>query len=159
MDRKPKPVAAAASATPAATADASTNGPAQTVPTSEAADASPETATGAVGTELAAETVLVNDAPSHMPLPQPELAAAAVAPPVVQEPVPLATEEPAAPAEPADLAPAGDVTPAENKPAEEAIIEVWRTAGRVARGAHPPRRQQRAHEAAIAGPGARVLGT
>jgi ATP-dependent RNA helicase SUPV3L1/SUV3 len=151
MDRKPKPVEAAASAAPAATADASTNAPPQTVPTSEAADASPETATGAVGTEFAAETVLVNDAPSHTPLPQPELAAAEVAPPLVQEPVPLATEEPPAPAEPADLAPAGDATPAENKPAEEPIIEVWRPAGRFERRPHRPRRQQRSQQAQIAG--------
>jgi ATP-dependent RNA helicase SUPV3L1/SUV3 len=160
MDRKPKPVEAAASAAPAVTADASTNAAAQTVPTSEAADASPETATGTVGTELAAETILVNDAPSHTPLPQPELAAAEVAPPLIQEPVPLATEEPAAPAEAADLAPAGDATPAENKPVEEpAFIEVWRPAGRFERRPHRPRRQQRSQQAQIAGPEPGVVAT
>jgi ATP-dependent RNA helicase SUPV3L1/SUV3 len=160
MDRKPKPVEAAASAAPAVTADASTNAAAQTVPTSEAADASPETATGTVGTELAAETILVNDAPSHTPLPQPELAAAEVAPPLVQEPVPLATEEPAAPAEAADLAPAGDATPADNKPVEEpAFIEVWRPAGRFERRPHRPRRQQRSQQAQIAGPEPGVVAT
>src|SRR5262247_2237181 len=84
MDRKPKPVEATASTAPAATSDASANMAAQTVPTSEAADASPETAaTETVGTEPAAETVLVNDAPSHTPLPQPELAAGEIAPPLV----------------------------------------------------------------------------
>jgi ATP-dependent RNA helicase SUPV3L1/SUV3 len=160
MDRKPKPVEAAASAAPAATADASTNAAAQTVPTSEAADASPETETGTVGTELAAETVLINDAPSHTPLPQPELAAAEATPPLVQERVPLATEEPAAPAEAAELAPAGDATPAENKPVEEpAFIEVWRPAGRFERRPHRPRRQQRSQQAQIAGPEPGVVAT
>src|SRR4029453_12920924 len=108
MDRKPKPVEAAASAVLAVTPDSSASAAVQTVPTNEAADASPEAAaTETIDTEPAAEAVLVNDAPSPTPLPQPELAAAEAAPPLVQEPVPLATE-PAVPADAADVAPAAD---------------------------------------------------
>jgi ATP-dependent RNA helicase SUPV3L1/SUV3 len=158
MDRKPKPVEAAASAPPAATCDASTNTAAQ--PTNEAADASPNAAAaGTVGTEPAAEIIPVNDA-SHTPWPQPELAAAEAAPPLVQESVPLATEEPAAPTEAAGIAPAADSMPAEKKPIEEpAFIEVWRPAGRFERRPHRPRRQQRPQQAQIAGPEPGVAAT
>jgi ATP-dependent RNA helicase SUPV3L1/SUV3 len=160
MDRKPKPVEAAASAVPAVTPDSSASAAVQTVPTNEAADASPEAAaTETIDTEPAAEAVLVNDAPSHTPLPQPELAAAEASPPLVQEPVPLATE-PAAPAEAAGIAPAADSVPAENKPAEEpAFIEVWRPAGRFERRPHRPRRQHRPQQAQIAGPEPGVAAT
>jgi ATP-dependent RNA helicase SUPV3L1/SUV3 len=153
MDRKPKPVEVAPSAAPAATPDASPSAAAQTVPTNDAADASPEAAaTGAPDTEPVAETVLVKDASSQTLLPQPELAAAEAAPPLAQEPVPLATEEPAAPAEAAGIAPPADGVPAENKPAEEtAFIEVWRPAGRFERRPHRPRRQHRPQQAQIAG--------
>src|SRR5262245_20285002 len=149
MDRKPKPVEAAAPAPPAATSDASVS---TAQPTNETADSSP-VAAGTVGTEPAAETVLVNDAPPHTPLPQPELATTEAAPPLVQESVPYVTEPPAASAEAAGIAPAADGMPAENKPVEEAaFIEVWRPAGRFERRPRRPRRQQRPQQAQIAGP-------
>ena len=105
MDRKPKPVEVAPSAAPAATPDASPSAAANGTDQRCRGRVTEAAATGAPDTEPVAETVLVNDASSQTLLPQPELAAAEAAPPLVQEPVPLATEEPAAPAEAAGIAP------------------------------------------------------
>jgi ATP-dependent RNA helicase SUPV3L1/SUV3 len=163
MDRKPKPVEPATSATVAATSDVSVA--TQTSPAGEDAPASIEIVAAevaaaevvtseVVATEPASgETSLAADAPSHSLLPGAEFVAAEAAP-LVQELVPLAAQEPeASPAEAANAAPspAAEVDPAESRPLEEAaFVEVWRPAGRFERRPHRPRRQQRPQQAQVA---------
>ncbi|HEY6755422.1 MAG TPA: helicase-related protein [Pseudolabrys sp.] len=156
MDRRPKPVEAAAStavAGDAAAADASdpaADAATQTSPASENASTPAEAATaeGMAAEPASAETILAAEAPPRSLLPEAEFAATAA--PLVQEPVPLAAEEPEESPVADANAPAPTEKPAESTPPEDGFVEVWRPAGRFERRPHRPRRQQRQQQTQVA---------
>ena len=156
MDRRPKPVEAVAStavADDAAAADASdpaADAATQTSPASENASTPAEAATaeGMAAEPASAETILAAEAPPRSLLPEAEFAATAA--PLVQEPVPLAAEEPEELPVADANAPAPTEKPAESTPPEDGFVEVWRPAGRFERRPHRPRRQQRQQQTQVA---------
>jgi ATP-dependent RNA helicase SUPV3L1/SUV3 len=153
MDRKPKPVEAAAPAIVAATAEASA-APGEIAP--EAAAAGDAAAASAAGVPASTEAVAIAPiAEAASPaLPMPEFVAPDAAP-LVQEPAPVESAE--SPASAVEAAAPSDANPdtnsdskletkPETKPEEPAFVEVWRPAGRSERRPHRPRHQQRQRE-------------
>ncbi len=147
MDRKPRPVEAAAS-TPASTdpATATADVTAETAPTSDVT-APPD---GPVPADVApAQDASAAELPSRSLLPEPEFVTPETAPIVHEPPIALVEDAAKPEAVSADVATdavaAGEPAPQSAATAQEepAFIEVWRPAGRSDRRPHRPRRQQR----------------
>ena len=147
MDRKPKPVEPAASAsamTEGATAPADVA--AETAPVSDAPSAQTEPVPPEFGPAEIASTA---EMPSRSLLPEPEIVTPDVAP-LVHEPASGMATETAKPETTsadagADAVATGDATPtAPVQTVTVEFIEVWRPAGRSDRRPHRPRRQHRA---------------
>ena len=154
MDRKPKPVEAAAPAVGATEATSVAAGTVEAAPASEATTAPAEPAP----TDVApAQDASPADLPSRSLLPEPEFVAPDIAP-LVHEPATGAVEEIAKP-EAVDVEVTTDAVGADAAapqsttatPEEPGFLEVWRPAGRADRRPHRPRRPQRQSQGAEAG--------